>query len=67
MVTKTKNATVKNITRKTLLVNKQHPSWGTWRVLKLPTKKSNWFEIKGDSGDRVLFKSEVKYWSVIIK
>jgi len=43
--------------------NMQHPEWGTWGVME---DCGEYYEISGDSGSRVLFKSEFeKFWRVV--
>lgn len=40
-----------------------HPEWGTWGVME---DKGDYFEIIGQSGSRVLFKSEAdEFWTVV--
>lgn len=39
-----------------------NPEWGTWGVME---DHGDWYDIRGDRGDRVLFKSEAaKFWRV---
>lgn len=50
--------------RKTLLVNINHPEWGTWGVMD---DLGDLFVILGDRGSRVLNKSEaLKEWAVVV-
>jgi hypothetical protein len=45
------------------IVCDEHPEWGTWGVME---DKGEYFEIHGDRGGRVLFKSEAdQSWSII--
>lgn len=38
----------------------EHPEWGTWGVME---DKDGYYEIRGRSGDRVLFRDEaVTFW-----
>lgn len=40
----------------------EHPEWGTFGVYE---DKGDFFEIRGDSGGRALFKSECdRFWSI---
>ena len=42
---------------------KEHPEWGTWGVME---EYPDYYEIVGNSGSRVLFKSEaVRFWDVV--
>lgn len=42
---------------------KTNPEWGTWGVYE---DKGSFFEIHGQGGGRVLFKSEAdKFWEVV--
>jgi len=51
--------------RNCMIENIQHPEWGTWGVME---DKGDWYEIRGNSGDRVLHKSEAnEFWKVVKK
>ncbi len=49
-----------------LIICRQHPEWGTWRVLPLSEGAiavGDMYEIQGDSGARVLYFDEAdKHW-----
>ena len=45
------------------IICNEHPEWGTWGVME---DKGEYFEIHGDRGGRVLFKSEAdQSWSIV--
>ncbi len=49
-----------------LIVCKDHPDWGTWRVTKTPTSREDWYHIRGESGERVLDEQEYKrFWEAV--
>ena len=51
--------------RKCSIICKDHPEWGTWGVYE---DRGDWYEIHGDAGGRVLYKSEaVSSWEVVKK
>ncbi len=42
----------------------QHPEWGTWTVMRYYDVDT--YEIRGDSGDRVLFTDEFnRFWAEV--
>ena len=43
--------------------NKEHPDWGVFRVLK--KYDSGIWEIRGESGDRILMENEINFWRVV--
>ena len=48
--------------RKCQIVCIAHPEWGTFGIYE---DEGDWYNIHGDHGDRVLFKSEaVKFWTL---
>lgn len=61
---KTKSTTSEQIkVRACSIVCTDHPEWGTWGVME---DKGDYFEIHGQSGSRVLFKSEAdEFWTVV--
>ncbi len=45
------------------IICNEHPEWGTWGVME---DRGEYFEIHGDRGGRVLFKSEAdQSWSIV--
>jgi hypothetical protein len=47
-----------------LIICTDHPEWGTWGVIK--EYDIDTFEIRGDSGERILFESEFKrFWKEV--
>ena len=62
-----KSLTTLNAETASLIVNKIHPEWGTWRFIyngqRLP-KGRNTHVIIGDSGSRILDEGEFKFWSI---
>lgn len=49
----------------TMISSIDHPDWGTWRVTKTPTKREDWYHIRGSSGEQVLFTDELRrFWRV---
>lgn len=45
------------------IICNDHPEWGTWGVME---DRGDWFEIYGDSGSTVLFKTEAdRFWSIV--
>ncbi len=42
-----------------------HPEWGIWRVTKTPSENEDWYHIKGESGENVLFARELPFWRII--
>lgn len=54
--------TTSNVKDNLLITNKQHPEWGSWRVLG-KYDKGIW-EIRGKSGDRVLMEDEFHFWEI---
>lgn len=59
---KMEGLTQKNMKENILIINKQHPEWGAWGVLR--KYDTGIWEIRGNSGDRVLFESEFRFWVV---
>ena len=55
----------KNAKKDTIIINKAHPDWNTWRITKTPTTKEEWFDIRGDAGERVLFLDEIQFWNIV--
>ena len=53
------------IKENTKLVNKGHPEWGEWTVLRIPTPKYGYYEIRNRSGVRILDPGELEYWKVV--
>ncbi len=53
------------IKENTKLVNKDHPEWGEWIVLRTPTPEYGYYEIRNRSGVRVLDPEELEYWKVV--
>lgn len=52
----------KDLKRGLTIHNKEHPEWGTWKVLgPAAGSKGNW-EIKGSRGTRILDEDEAKFW-----
>lgn len=44
------------------IVCKDHPEWGTWGVTD---DHGDWYDIIGDRGGRVLFKTEAeRHWAL---
>ncbi len=58
-----KNAVILELN--TEIKSKAHPEWGIWRITKTPTKKEDWYHIKGRSGEIVLFVEELRFWRII--
>jgi hypothetical protein len=49
--------------RRCQIICKTHPEWGTWGVYE---DHGGYYDIHGDSGGRILDKSEaVKFWEVV--
>ena len=56
-------ATDKIEVRKCQIECKDNPEWGTFGVME---DCGDWYEILGDSGHRILFKTEAnKFWRVV--
>jgi hypothetical protein len=49
----------------TLLVLKAHPDYGNWRITKTPTPREDWYHIRGESGEIVLFECELKFYDIV--
>lgn len=47
------------------IVCNDHPEWGTFGIVE--RYSTNSFVIRGDSGDRMLDASELRFWSVVVR
>lgn len=56
---------MKNIKVKDTLINKNNKEWGEFVVLK--EYDNGIWEIRGNSGVRLLYEDELKFWDKIIK
>ena len=50
------------IVRKTNVICKSHPEWGTWGVAE---ERADYYEIRGNAGTRILWKSELSDWEIV--
>lgn len=49
-----------------LIICKDHPEWGVWKVLECYDDEHELYEIKGESGNKILSMSEFyKFWKLI--
>jgi hypothetical protein len=45
------------------IISIKNPEWGTWGIM---ADKGDWYEIYGDRGSRILFKSEAEEsWKIV--
>jgi hypothetical protein len=55
--------TLENVRDNLLVIASDNKEWGTFRILN-KYDKGIW-EIRGKSGERVLFENEFKFWELI--
>jgi hypothetical protein len=50
----------------TIIVSIAHPDWGKWRITKIPTKREDWYHIRGASGEHMEDEYELRrFWKVV--
>lgn len=52
-----------NIKENMIIIETYHPEYGTWRVLR-KYDEGIW-EVRGESGEKVLFESELHFYHII--
>ena len=60
---KLEQLTTENIKENAMLICKANPDWGRFRVLR-KYDIGKW-EVRGESGDGVLFEKEFKFWDIV--